>query len=193
MLWHKVQGAGGLASSSPVTYSGISGSQESGGMTVPATTKDQMLVVITRANSATPVPTFSGFTSALTVSNVAVNRSVKVQYRIGENPSEVLDNALFWAYLVLDNATGVGSSNTISLNESTEVVPYPSLTPSKTDGTSLVLASTYVPSVITGESGPLNLIIGAGAYLEYITSDINSGTLTHASAIFKLSFTLEFI
>ena len=193
MLWHKVQGAGGLVGGDPVTYAGLSGSVTSGLMNVPATTADQMLVLVTRTNSTTPAATLSGFTSALVASNSSANRSVRVQYRTGVNSAEQIDNPTAQAHIVLNNATSVGATNTLSQSNVDPTVPYPDLVLSKTDGTSFVFASTYVPWRITEESGSLTAIPGVGAYLEYNTLNISSGTLLHNSNIYSLSFTVEFV
>ena len=157
-----------------VEYSGTFESISSAGtLDIPAIADNQMVVLMERANSATPPSTRAGFTSAVTSAVASISRSMRLSYRVGGS-AESISTSNNAGFAIFNYATTIGQTAAYGTNGYSTSPPYKipisAISSLDTSGNSALFAMPYVQHQTTGVDSPYTVVADLGAYIEENTS-----------------------
>lgn len=200
MLWHKVQGAGGLQVQ-PVAFVGensfTSITDTTRTLTLSGLNPGDMVVAVTgnRISSVPPLPSGWSNITGDTTSVSGADRSLRVQYRFATSTSQSI-TALCSniAMIGLRNASTIGQYNTYSDGNIVTSLRIPSLAGLDTSGVGFLYAGSYVTTYYTSVTSPWSLLSNAGVYVsDNTSSSIFNDFVDFSTNVASLSFALEIL
>lgn len=213
MLWHKVQGAGGVGGGLPVEIIGATSAIISTGSSltsVSADVGDWFFVVdgVNGGTSATSPPALiSGYTN-IVASDGSSYRPVRAQYKVATSAgTETVTVNSYGFMIVVRNVSSVGQSGVIDSNTIGNPVALPNLTGLNTSN-SLILAGPYFPGSadsndLSSATSPYALELSAhagggnvNAYVSVVNntnSSITGASISSSASLYNVSWAVELI